>query len=164
MLLLTSLAQALPAPLHRLGLRGAHTVRRLIWKVRRPVVEGVRVLVFDPSGAVLLVRHSYGSDAWMPPGGGVTPGEDVLEAARRELREETACRLKSARHHVVTQENLHGATNRVHIVLGTTCDHPVPDAREIVETRFFALDQLPEAMPRGLAARVRCWAQEDEGG
>ena len=44
MLLLTSLAQALPAPLHRLGLRGAHAVRRLIWKVRRPVVEGVRVL------------------------------------------------------------------------------------------------------------------------
>ena len=39
-------------------------------------------------GAVLLVRHRR-LGAWLPVGGEVEPGETPLEAARRELREET---------------------------------------------------------------------------
>jgi 8-oxo-dGTP pyrophosphatase MutT (NUDIX family) len=39
-------------------------------------------------GAVLLVRHRR-LGAWLPVGGELEPGETPLEAARRELREET---------------------------------------------------------------------------
>ena len=39
-------------------------------------------------GEVLLVRHKR-LDLWLPIGGEVEPGETPLEAARRELREET---------------------------------------------------------------------------
>jgi ADP-ribose pyrophosphatase YjhB (NUDIX family) len=39
-------------------------------------------------GAVLLVRHRR-LGTWLPVGGEVEPGETPLEAARRELREET---------------------------------------------------------------------------
>ncbi len=40
------------------------------------------------AGALLLVHHRR-LDAWLPVGGEVEPGETPLEAARRELREET---------------------------------------------------------------------------
>ena len=39
-------------------------------------------------GEILLVRHKR-LDLWLPVGGEIEPGETPLEAARRELREET---------------------------------------------------------------------------
>jgi len=40
------------------------------------------------AGAILLVRHRR-LGTWLPVGGELEPGETPLEAARRELREET---------------------------------------------------------------------------
>jgi 8-oxo-dGTP diphosphatase len=40
------------------------------------------------AGALLLVRHKR-LGTWLPVGGELEPGETPLEAARRELREET---------------------------------------------------------------------------
>jgi 8-oxo-dGTP diphosphatase len=41
-------------------------------------------------GDVLLVRHEKGGRSyWLVPGGGVDPGETMVEASARELREET---------------------------------------------------------------------------
>src|SRR5512138_3218905 len=40
------------------------------------------------AGAVLLIRHRR-LGTWLPVGGEIEPGETPLEAARRELREET---------------------------------------------------------------------------
>ena len=80
----------IPAPAHRVVLRLAHRVRRRWWYVRRPRLSGCRVLAFDREGRVLLVRHSYGTGAWMPPGGGLQAGEDPLNAAQRELLEASA--------------------------------------------------------------------------
>ncbi|HYS79811.1 MAG TPA: NUDIX domain-containing protein [Anaeromyxobacteraceae bacterium] len=40
------------------------------------------------AGAVLLVKHRR-LGSWLPVGGEIEPGETPLEAARRELREET---------------------------------------------------------------------------
>ncbi|MEV6304731.1 NUDIX domain-containing protein [Actinoplanes sp. NPDC051861] len=57
--------------------------------VYRPAV---RVICFDSDGRILLLHWedpSNGSRLWEPPGGGIDPGETPLEAARRELTEET---------------------------------------------------------------------------
>ncbi|MCT2398055.1 NUDIX domain-containing protein [Novosphingobium mangrovi (ex Huang et al. 2023)] len=151
------LLKLLPAPLHRALYRLAHFARRQVWRLRRPAVKGVRVLAFDSQGRVLLVRHSYGSDKWMPSGGGIKAGEDPVPAAMRELAEETGCTLTGARLVAVIDEDLHGASNEVHIVVGRTESVPRPDRREIVEARFFAIDSLPERMPRGLRGGIGEW-------
>ena len=53
-----------------------------------------RVLLFDPLGRILLMKGRLptrrdGPGAWFTIGGGAEPGEAVLEAAAREIREET---------------------------------------------------------------------------
>lgn len=56
-----------------------------------PIREAVRTLIVDETGRGLLVRFeddATGLSWWCPPGGGLEPGEDHLEAARRELSEE----------------------------------------------------------------------------
>jgi len=147
----------IPAPLHRGVLRIAHRLRTAWWRVRAPVLEGCRVLALDPQGNLLLVRHSYVPDRWMPPGGGLDRAEHPLDAARRELFEETRCTLDKAQVVDRVTETLHGAENIVNVVVGTTTQIPRADRREIVETRFFALDQLPEDLASGLAEHIPGW-------
>lgn len=58
------------------------------WSAR----PAVRIICVDGAGRILLMNwHDtyYDRVFWEPPGGGVDPGESDIEAARRELREET---------------------------------------------------------------------------
>jgi predicted amidohydrolase len=56
-----------------------------------PVRWAVRIVVINGDGRTLLaqfVDDDTGRAWWVPPGGGIEPGEDDLAAARRELFEE----------------------------------------------------------------------------
>jgi len=58
------------------------------------VRTAVRVVLTDADGRVLLLhitepQHPDVDDCWELPGGGIDPGENVLQAAQRELVEET---------------------------------------------------------------------------
>jgi len=60
---------------------------------------GVKALVVRDGRLLLLHRRDdldLGPGAWDLPGGGVEVGERLVDALRRELREETGFRLRSA--------------------------------------------------------------------
>lgn len=152
------LLNLLPASWHRALYRLAHRIRVIGWRIRRPRLDGVRVLALDEHDRVLLLRHSYGSGKWMPPGGGLNRGEDPLAAGLREFTEETGCVMMGARLLQFVEEDLQGASNRVNIVAGRFEGVPKADGREIVEVAVFPLDALPEWMLQGLSIRIAEWA------
>ena len=157
-----ALLNRLPAPLHRGALRLAHALRRVWWRMASPQIQGSRVVALDAEGRVLLVRHAYGSPLWMPPGGGLSRGEDPVLAGVREFEEETGCALSGARLVAITNDRLHGARSRVSVLAGRTSGTPRPDQREIAEAAFFPLDALPEDLARGLAQALPRWASGGE--
>jgi mutator protein MutT len=57
------------------------------WRLQRPATLGVRGVVTNDRGEVLLVRHTY-TPGWHFPGGGVENRETCALALKRELQEE----------------------------------------------------------------------------
>jgi ADP-ribose pyrophosphatase YjhB (NUDIX family) len=117
-----------------------------IWLLRRGLTLGVRAVVRDAEGGVLLVRHSY-IPGWHLPGGGVERGETAATALARELREETGVVLAGA---PVLYGLFHnaGAFEGDHVAVFLVPDWarpsiPVPSA-EIRAAEFFAMDGLPD--------------------
>lgn len=123
-------------------------LRRLLhlyWRIARGLTIGVRAAVIDRDGKVLLVRHGY-VPGWHLPGGGVEPGETLVQALARELREEGGIE-------VVGEPELYGlflnpaVSRRDHIALyvvrGFEQRGQIRPGLEIREAAFFPMDQLP---------------------
>jgi 8-oxo-dGTP pyrophosphatase MutT (NUDIX family) len=132
--------------------RGMH----LYWRFSRGLTLGARAVVMDDARRVFLVQHTY-VRGWHLPGGGVEPGETLLAALARELREEGNIELTAP-------PVLHGVfynprwSRRDHVAcfVAQSFHQSAPPApnREIAATRFFALEELPGDTGAGSRARI----------
>lgn len=124
--------------------------------ISRPMTLGVRALVTDSEGRVLLVRHTY-VKGWHLPGGGVDAGEACDDAVLRELREETGITCK----HTPTLIGLYfnnKASKRDHVALyhcqTDDANTLTLGAHEIAEAGFFEPDALPEGTTESTRQRL----------
>jgi len=124
--------------------------------LHRPMTLGVRGIVIDGAGAVLLVKHSYVA-GWHLPGGGVEPGETCETALAREIREEANVVVEppTLLHGLFFNANI---SRRDHVAVYVirrfrSLGEHEPD-REILEARFFSSEALPEDTTRATRARL----------
>ena len=103
--------------------------------------DGVFVVIATHD-SILLVRHNYGEKKWSLPGGGVKQGEIVIQAARREAREETGISQIST----LRQIGQFTLIKRYGLVVLFEAlgwyGHPQADGQEIAECRFFTVEEL----------------------
>jgi 8-oxo-dGTP pyrophosphatase MutT (NUDIX family) len=117
------------------------------WRMRRPATLGVRGVVADDDGRVLLVRHTY-TPGWHFPGGGVERGETCALSLRRELLEEAGIETAAEDMQLVSVHANHAFFPNDHVLLYRiqrwTQGTPVQQG-EIAEIRFCdPLDPPPE--------------------
>jgi 8-oxo-dGTP pyrophosphatase MutT (NUDIX family) len=139
------------ADIRRLAALGLEHSQRIFRLLRL----GVRGVVVDGRGHVLLVRHTYVS-GWYLPGGGVKAGESPQAALARELSEEAGVELLGF-------PLLHGfffnpkASPRDYVACYVVRDFrvvPIEPNFEIAEARFFPADALPDDASPATRARL----------
>ena len=113
---------------------------------RNPGV-GAAVLVRDDEGRVLLIRRAPGSTKpglWAIPAGYVDYGEDVRQAARREMREETGLVVEVGEA-VFVASNFHdpGKLTVGIWFVGTVIGGTLEAGDDADDAGYFALDDLP---------------------
>jgi ADP-ribose pyrophosphatase YjhB (NUDIX family) len=138
----------------RLVLRVADRVRRLWWRLAGPRTVGVRGVVRDADGRVLLVRHTYGPPLWHLPGGGVKRRESLTDAVRRELREEVGIIAGELRLHGTFSNLQEGKSDHIAVFIVEDWTERKTTHAEIDARRFVALDSLPDDVSPGTRRRL----------
>lgn len=144
------------SPFRRAARNGLRRLMHLRFRMTRAMTLGVRAAVLDDAQRVFLVRHSY-VPGWHLPGGGVEVGETLLDALKKELREEAAIELGG-------QADLHGVffnnrySRRDHVAVYIVRDFRMLGPRkpdwEIAECGFYPLSALPDGTTQATIARL----------
>jgi 8-oxo-dGTP pyrophosphatase MutT (NUDIX family) len=140
----------------RPGFAAYESVAKVMRRARWPLTIGVRTIVRDEQGRVLLVRHTY-APGWHFPGGGVNKRETAIDAAAREVREEAQIELTAPPKLVGIYLNLLQIKSD-HILLYEAgpwrrVDEKPPNM-EIAEAKFFAEKELPSDTTGGTLRRL----------
>lgn len=127
-----------------------------LWRLTRGMTLGVRALVTDEAGRVLLIEHTYVC-GWNLPGGGVDRGETAEQAVVRELFEETGLEARS-RPRLLSAHSNEAHFRGDHVLLyriDTWEQISRPRAAEISRCEFFAPDALPDGLRPGAHRRIQ---------
>ena len=135
-----------------------HILWQLKWsvlKLLRWKTKGVKVMLFNADGELLLIRNTYGrSHLFVFPGGGIKRGETPDAAALRELQEEVGIACEEMRLLSVHRNEAEGQRDTIHLFEAVTIATPVADGVEVEEARFFALDLLPDNVSAATLRRI----------
>jgi 8-oxo-dGTP diphosphatase len=114
----------------------------VLWIFHDKFMVGVSGVIFDEEGRVLLLRHRYWRPgSWGLPGGYARRGEKLEETLCREVKEETGLDVQVVGFlRLVSGYKLRLEVNYVGRLLGGGLQL---DAREVIEARFFGVDDLP---------------------
>jgi len=129
--------------LYQLGYKLGYQLVRLLWAILRPTTHGALVVVWR-NGSLLLVRNSYVS-YFSPPGGYVRGGETTVQAAVRELREETGLDVAPSDLVLAHEETHQWEFRRDHVTMfDLQVKEPVNvevDHREVVSAGFYTPEE-----------------------
>ncbi len=118
------------------------------------IVPGIRALIFDAKGFLLLERQKH-FGSWALPHGCVDLGESAFEALVNEVREETGLRVERAepfglysdpKYSVTYTNGDEVQTFTIAFLVSKWSGQLCSDGREVDELRFFSLDALPEPL------------------
>jgi 8-oxo-dGTP diphosphatase len=159
MRLVKQIEQAALGPIYYLAI----WLRGYSWRIRRPLLIGVRALVVH-NDAVLLIRHRSGHYPWALPGGGVERNERLAEAARREAREEAGLAIRVEQLLGMYERFGDGISNYIAVFVCIALGEPQPPrSLEIAEARFFPLEDLPAGADAGTRRRVAEYLAGERG-
>jgi 8-oxo-dGTP pyrophosphatase MutT (NUDIX family) len=132
-----------------------HRARRLLFRLTGWKTRGVKVMLFNRDGELLLVRNSYGkSHLYVLPGGGIRSKENPQSAAAREVEEEVGIRPTELVPFATYVSELEGRRDTIHLFTARADAAPKIDGLEVEEARFFPLDRLPETVSDATLRRI----------
>lgn len=126
------------------------------FRLRRSATLGVRGVVVNADGQVLLLRHTY-TPGWHLPGGGVEKLETCALSMRRELEEEAGIIAAPAAIELVSVHANHAFFPNDHVLLyriTAWTQGAATQMGEIAEVRFVDPKTPPEGTSPGTRRRL----------
>lgn len=113
----------------------------ILYLVSKKLIVGVLAVIVDREGRILLFEHTYlGDNAWGIPGG-AAKHEDLREALRRELQEESRYRI-DVRHSIGVAQY---QKRRIDFLFACSiADGQFTPSEEVSGYGYFHLDELPK--------------------
>lgn len=128
----------------------------IYWKIFKPKTFGARALIIN-NGKVLLVKHTYLPE-WYLPGGGLKVGETFEKALKREIKEELGIAVKNFRPfgtYINTKEGKID-TEKIYLIKENIDTAKMAlDNRETRELKFFKLNSLPKNISPGTLRKIQ---------
>ncbi len=128
-----------------------------VWfRLRRSATLGVRGIVEDDHGRVLLVRHTY-TPGWHFPGGGVEKLETCALSMQRELLEEAGIEAKTEDIELISVHANQAFFPNDHVLvyrIARWSQGAATSRGEIAEVRFVDPQNPPEGVSPGTRRRL----------
>ena len=116
------------------------------------------VLIKDRS--VLLVKHTYQKNYWFLVGGGVQRNENLMDAARREAKEEVGASLGELKLLGIYTNYFDFKSDHVVVFICDDFTLSGKTDKEIEKAEFFLLDNLPATLASGHKRRIQEYLQD----
>lgn len=140
---------------YNLLIKSARFFLSFYWRLTKPLTIGVRLFVLDEEENFLLVRHR-GTDQWYLPGGEVKKKETLIDALKREIKEEIGVSLENESIEIFGCYSSFKEGKNDHIIVFSTKNPTVLgiNSIEIDACSFFSYKALPKNISPGTYRRI----------